>query len=147
MVNSLIVNHTIWLILGIVLGVVFLLYARSGSKHREIQVLSAGLVVATVIYVGFAIIWGGYKWILIELAGVSIYGLFAWLALRFNYNWLVFGWATHPAWDLMLHFFGDGRMIAPEWYVIACISFDFLIAAYIIITYKKIDFTEHIYQI
>ena len=43
-------------------------------------------------------------------------------------------------WDSGLHFMGAGKDVAPMWYVISCITFDILVAAYIfykIIKLKK----------
>jgi hypothetical protein len=45
--------------------------------------------------------------------------------------WLAAGWALHPIWDAALHLQGSGAAHAPEWYVVACISFDLPVAAYI----------------
>ncbi len=44
---------------------------------------------------------------------------------------LAAGWALHPIWDAGLHLQGSGATHAPEWYVVACISFDLLIASFI----------------
>ena len=124
--------YAIWLLLGLVLGSILLIYARSYSQRGEIQVLTIALVIAAIIYVGFAIIWGNLIWVAIELAGLPIYGLFAWLAIRYAYYYLLgIGWMLHPIWDVVLHLFGPGRWLAPEWYAMGCITFDLLIAVYI----------------
>ena len=123
--------------LGLVLGVALIVYARS-SKRSENTILAMGLVVAAAIYVGFALIWGNTTWFLIELAGVPAYAIFYWLSVRFSVVWLAAGWAAHPVWDVLLHLKGPGHFVAPEWYVVACISFDVLIAVYILAsTIKK----------
>ena len=46
--------------------------------------------------------------------------------------WLVAGWALHPVWDVPLHYLGPGHAFAPESYAIACLSWDWVIAAYLI---------------
>lgn len=110
-----------------------LLYARCRGAKRELRILSIALMIAAAIYPGFALIWGNAAWIAIEIAGVATFGLFVWLAMQYSPIWLAVGWGIHPAWDVGLHLFGLGYRIAPEWYVVACISFDLLVAGYILI--------------
>ena len=129
-------SYAIWLVIGVVLGIVLLTYARTRIRKEKI-VLSIGLLVAAFIYVCFALVWGNFEWFFIELAGVPIYGLFYWLAVRYSYIWLAVGWAAHPIWDVFLHLKGPGHFVAPEWYAVACISFDFLVALYILIRMNK----------
>ena len=109
-----------------------LLYARARGIKGEKRVLSVALMVVAVIYVGFAFVWGDAGWVAIEIAGVPAYGLFVWLAIRHSFNWLAVGWGLHPAWDVMLHLLGPGKAVAPEWYAVACITFDLLVAGYIL---------------
>lgn len=126
-------SYALWLILGLGLGGALLLYARTRGIRGEKRILSIGLLIAAIIYVGFAFIWGNATWVAIEIAGIPVYGSFVWLAMRHSLNWLAVGWGVHPAWDVILHLFGPGRTIAPEWYVVACITFDLLIAGYILV--------------
>nr|WP_318780372.1 DUF6010 family protein [Atlanticothrix silvestris] len=70
-------------------------------------------------------------WIVIEVAGVGIYGLLALLGLRYSNWWLMLGWMAHPLWDIGLHLVNQGSVFTPAWYAIACVSFDLLIAMYI----------------
>lgn len=37
----------------------------------------------------------------------------------------------HPLWDAALQLFGGAATFTPEWYVIACISFDVLVGVFI----------------
>lgn len=130
------IDFITWLFLGLVLGVIFILYARS-CRRREKTILAIGLIVAAFIYVGFALLWGNLSWFFIELAGVPIYGVFYWLAVRHSYFWLAIGWFVHPVWDVFLHLKGPGNFVAPEWYAVACISFDVLVSVYILTRLKK----------
>ena len=59
-----------------------------------------------------------------------------WLGLRRSPLWLAAGWALHPVWDIALHFFGPGRAFAPETYTIACLSYDLVVAGYIVAAYR-----------
>lgn len=130
-------GYVYWLVLGLVLGMALLSYARSRGCRFEKRVLAIALIVAAVIYVGFSLVWGNPGWFFIELAGVPVYGLFYWLSVRYSFYWLAIGWAVHPAWDVFLHLTGPGHFIAPEWYAIACISFDILVAGYIAVSVEK----------
>jgi hypothetical protein len=91
---------------------------------------------AASVYVMFAVQAGesGY-WVVGELVGVAIYGSMGLLGLRGSPWWLAAGWAAHPVWDIALHHLGPGGSFAPDSYEITCISFDLLVAAYVVIAY------------
>ncbi|MEW8030043.1 MAG: DUF6010 family protein [Candidatus Thiodiazotropha sp.] len=129
-------NDATWLVLGLALGIALILYARNRGRSEK-TILAIGLIVAALIYVGFALIWGDATWFFIELAGVPVYGMFYWLSVRFSFLWLAIGWVAHPVWDIFLHLKGPGHIVAPEWYAVACISFDILVAAYIVASISK----------
>lgn len=123
--------YLLWLGFGII-AVLPLLWYASRISLRGVQIfLGRSLIVAAVIYLGFALISGDPVWLVIEGAGVFIYGVFYWLARRFSIIWLAVGWLMHPAWDAILHLYGPGAQIAPSWYAVACISFDVAVAVYI----------------
>lgn len=91
---------------------------------------------AAFTYVLFAVQAGeGTYWVVGELAGVGIYGTMGLLGLRGSPLWLAAGWAAHPIWDVALHYFGPGGSFAPVEYAITCLSFDLLVAAYVVIAY------------
>ena len=114
---------------GVVLAVGFiLLVRRSRSYTREKRAIAVGLVVAALIYVGFALFNDSVTWVLIELAGVAICVVFAWLGLKRSGWALALGWALHPLWDAGLH---HSTEFVPHWYVAACIGFDLLVAGYV----------------
>ena len=116
------------IVVGLFLGIVFILLVRmSGSYARSFAV---GLVVTALIYVGLAVFGNSSSaWILIELAGVAIFAVFAWLGLRKTGWFLVAGWALHPLWDAGLHDYST--QFVPHWYIGGCIGFDLLVAIYI----------------
>jgi hypothetical protein len=74
-------------------------------------------------------------WTLVELAQVVVFGTLALLGLRGSPYWLAAGWALHPFWDFLLHYLGPGHPFTPWTYAIACISFDWLVAIYILVAY------------
>ena len=124
-------NYIIWLILGLILGAIFLLYARRYANREEKFIITSGLVLAAIIYVGFALVWGNTTWLGIEIVGILFYAFFAWASIYHANYWLALGWLLHPMWDFGLHLMEAGSTIAPEWYAVACISFDFLVAGYV----------------
>jgi hypothetical protein len=98
--------------------------------------LAIALVIAAVAYVAFAIGAGeSALWVVSELVGVGLYGAMGLLGVRGSPMWLAAGWALHPLWDVMLHYFGPGSSFAPINYTIPCVSFDLLVAVYIAIIY------------
>jgi hypothetical protein len=123
-----------WLLVG-VLGALGLIATIRVKPENESQILAIGLVVAALIYIGFALIGdAGLSWIATEVSGVAIYGFFAVLGLCHSKWWFMLGWLAHPIWDVWLHFVGSGVMFTPIWYSSACVSFDLFVAAYIFYT-------------
>jgi hypothetical protein len=104
------------------------------------SVLVIFLFIAAGAYFGFAtmgreVVDTQPIWSLIELAQVVVFGTMALLGLRGSPYWLAAGWALHPFWDFVVHYIGPGHPFTPWTYAIACISFDWLVAVYIIIAY------------
>jgi hypothetical protein len=104
------------------------------------SVLVIFLFVAAGAYFGFATLGRDVVdthpiWTLIELAQVVVFGVLALLGLRGSPYWLAAGWALHPIWDIVLHYIGPGNAFTPWTYAIACLSFDWLVAIYIVIFY------------
>jgi hypothetical protein len=104
------------------------------------SVLVIFLFVAAGAYFGFATLGRDVVdthpiWTLIELAQVVVFGALALLGLRGSPYWLAAGWALHPIWDIVLHYIGPGNAFTPWTYAIACLSFDWLVAIYIVIFY------------
>lgn len=92
---------------------------------------------AALTYIWFAARAGeGAYWVIGETVGVVIYGTMGLLALRGSPLWLAAGWAAHPIWDLALHYFGPGAAFAPVEYAITCLSFDLVVAAYVVVAYR-----------
>lgn len=120
------------LAVGFALGALLVLYARRGGPAREAPVFALGLVVAAVIYIGFALANGApVRSLLLESLGVLPFGFLAWLGLRRSQLWLALGWAAHVAWDLGLHAGNGAPAFVPSWYPVVCASFDLLVAGYI----------------
>ena len=104
------------------------------------SVLVIFLFIAAGAYFGFAtsgreVLGTGQVWMLVELVQVVGFGTLALLSLRGSPYWLAAGWALHPFWDVVLHYVGPGHPFTPWTYAIACVSFDWLVALYIVIAY------------
>jgi hypothetical protein len=104
------------------------------------SVLVIFLFVAAGAYFGFATLGRDVVatqpiWMLVELAQVIVFGTLALLGLRGSPYWLAAGWALHPFWDVVVHYIGPGQSFTPWTYAIACISFDWVVAIYIVIAY------------
>ena len=131
------VNGAIQALLPVVIA--FLLSRFVGDFVGR-SVLAIFLIMAAGSYQGFAIMASdllgtGPIWAPVELVGGVVFGTMALLGLRGSPWWLAAGWAAHPIWDVVLHYFGPGNSFAPEPYVVACVSYDWLVAAYIAIVY------------
>lgn len=129
------------LIDGAVGGAVLCLAAFLLSRFtREIVgrlLLFAVLIVAAGFYVYFALRSDeSASWIALELIGIAVYTTIGAFGLRGSPMWLAAGWALHPLWDIVLHYFGPGHTFAPETYTIACLSYDWLVAGYIVAAYR-----------
>jgi Family of unknown function (DUF6010) len=101
------------------------------------SLLAVFLVIAGGAYVGFSIVGEASGiWVFAELLqAVSLVAL-AILGLRRSPYWIAAGWALHPLWDVVLHFFGAGHDFAPESWAISCVSFDWIVALYIVAVYR-----------
>ena len=116
------------------------------------SVLVIWLFIAAGAYFGFATLGREVVdtqpiWMLVELAQVIVFGTLALLGLRGSPYWIAAGWALHPFWDVVLHYIGPGHLFTPWTYAIACISFDWLVAIYIVISYgllgaRRLGFRE-----
>lgn len=114
---------------GLALALPYLLYARRTRHQRRIY--GAGLVVAAVVYVVLAGLRGTFQDFLTEMAGIVLFGAFAFLGVRKSAYFLALGWAAHVAWDLLLHSVAVSSY-APWWYPVTCIGFDLIVAGAIL---------------
>lgn len=135
-------SELIWVVLleGAIGGAILCLAAFLLSRFRNDvagrMALTIGLFTAAGAYFGFAVMAPVSRiWVLIELLQCSVFGAMALYGWRGSAKWLALGWALHPLWDFGLHYVGPGTF-APWTYTILCISFDWVVAAYIVIAYR-----------
>jgi hypothetical protein len=131
---------TQWLVNGLIQAGLLVVVAWALSRWiREVvgrALLAFVLWGAALMYVYFAAKAGqGAGWLTAELLGVAVFGGLGLLGLLRSPMWLAVGWGLHPAWDLALHYFGPGHAFAPEPIAVACLSFDLVVAAYIVVDY------------
>jgi hypothetical protein len=120
------------ILLGAVLGGLFVLGTRAWKRSAERRVLALGLLVAALIYIGLAVVFrSGSEMLILEASGVVIFGGLAWLGLRSSLWWLAAGWLAHVAWDVGLHF-DQRQAFVPAWYPLICVGFDLMVAGYLL---------------
>lgn len=109
-------------IFGIVCAYGFDALAARRYPEHMLGLWAAGLVVAALIYVGFAAYAGDAFAIYRDLAGVAGFGAIAWLALKFDARLLSAGWFLHVFWDVVVD--TGAHDVAPDWYAALCLGFD-----------------------
>ena len=122
---------------GLVLSVIAFLLSRFIKDIVGRTLLATVLFAAAGDYFGFAFNDTTPRiWVLIELLQIIAFGTLGLYGWRGSPFWLALGYALHPLWDFGVHHLGTGRAFAPLAYVIACISFDWVVALYIVIAYR-----------
>jgi len=128
---------------GAVLSLIAFLLSRFVKDSLGRTALATGLFAAAGAYFGFAIVGPvSRSWVLIELLQVIVFGAMGLHGWKGSPKWLALGWALHPIWDFILHYLGPGRTFAPLAYAISCITFDWVVAAYIFIYYRGASHRE-----
>lgn len=121
---------------GVAVSLLAFLLSRFVKDVVGRTLLATVLFAAAGAYFGFAYNPGTPRiWILIELLQVVAFGTLGLYGWRGSPYWLALGYALHPVWDFGLHYLGPGNSFAPLPYTVACISFDWVVAAHILITY------------
>lgn len=122
---------------AVILSLVAFLLSRFVSDIAGRALLATVLFAAAGAYFGFAFNPATPPiWLLIELLQVVAFGMFGLYGWRGAPYWLALGYALHPLWDVGVHYLGPGSSFAPLSYAIFCLSFDWVVAAYIFIAYR-----------
>ena len=125
---------------GVVLSVIAFVLSRFTKDIVGRTLLATVLFAAAGAYFGFAFNETTPRvWVLIELLQVVAFGALGLYGWRGSPYWLALGYALHPLWDFGVHHVGPGRSFAPMLYVFACVSFDWVVAAYVLIAYRLFD--------
>jgi amino acid transporter len=126
------------LILEVVLALLFIWFARTRGPQREPFIYSIGLIIAALFYVAFSVTGATTQWFMLELIGLVVFTIFAVLGLRVSLWFLALGWASHVSWDVLLHLIREQPFV-PNWYPVACISFDLMVAGSIVAQLREQD--------
>lgn len=118
------------IIIGIVIAIICVFLVHKIFPNKDHAFWRVGLVIAALIYVVFALIGQNTNYLPIEVGGVLLYGLFAFLSKKHSLYWLAVGWFLHIGWDVFLHI-GSSTSFVPLGYAESCLGFDIIIAAYI----------------
>ena len=122
---------------GAVLSLIAFLLSRFTEDIVGRTLLATVLFAAAGAYFGFAVTAPVSRiWLLIELLQCIAFGTMGLMGWRGSARWLALGSALHPVWDFGLHYVGPGRDVGPWTYAVACLSFDWVVAAYIFIRYR-----------
>jgi hypothetical protein len=122
---------------GVVLSILAFVLSRFIKDILGRTLLATVLFAAAGAYFGFAFNDTTPRiWVLIELLQVVAFGVLGLYGWRGSPYWIALGYALHPIWDFGVHHLGPGREFAPIAYVISCISFDWVVALYIVIAYR-----------
>jgi len=119
------------LILGAVSSVVLITLARRLGPKPELRLYAISLFVAALIYVAFTARGATNAWLALEVAGLLAFTLLALLGLKVSALILAFAWAVHAAWDVLLHKLLTATFV-PDWYPLTCLSFDLVLAIYLV---------------
>lgn len=123
------------IIIGGLLAAAFFHAFRRMKDRRHRKFFAGSLIIAALIYVGFAAVGvstetTGYEWLVTEIAGLLIYSFFAYAGVKISAWFLVAGWILHVPWDVGLHF-GPEAAFVPQFYPPVCIGFDLVLGAFI----------------
>lgn len=124
-------NVALQLLLGAISCCIFIFLARRLGPKLELRLYAISLIIAALIYVIFAALDPKIEWLMLELAGMLVFTLLAFVGLKISALLLALAWALHAGWDVFLHKLPHVAFV-PDWYPLACLSFDLLLAAYLV---------------
>lgn len=122
---------------GAALSLIAFLLSRFVSEVAGRTLLVTVLFAAAGAYFGFAVVAPVSRiWLLIELLQCIAFGVLGLYGWRGSAKWLALGWVLHPVWDFGMHYVGPGSGVGPWTYAIACLTFDWVVATYILARYR-----------
>ena len=124
------------LAVGTLLGFGFVHLVRRNEVDRQRYWFAAGLLIAAAIYAAFSMNAGPGMWVIVELAGVGLFGGLAVAGYRKSALILAAGWILHVGWDVM-HEVSEQIRFVPEWYPALCVSFDVVVGVYLVFAWRR----------
>jgi len=108
------------ILFGAVLGSAFVALARRRAPQAELALYAAGLIIAALLYVAFALLLHGIPHLPLEMLGLVLFTVAAGLGLRIWPLLLGLAWIAHGAWDYLLHV--PAPAYVPSWYPVWCLD-------------------------
>lgn len=122
-------------VLGVALALVSLIIPWLLSDRDAFSFLAVWLGATGAVYLGFALNDGREKAFRTEVVGMALFMAAATAALALGWPWLLAaGYFGHCLWDLVHHGRGIDTTM-PWWWVPACLGYDAVIGAYILIRF------------
>lgn len=116
-------------LVGGVLGWLSLLLVRRLAPQGsdvERRIWALFLIVAALSYIVFAAVRGATPgWVLLECAGLLIYGALAAQGIRAWPGWVGLGWIGHMLWDAVPRLGHTDHV--PTWYGPMCMGYDLVV--------------------
>ncbi len=97
-----------------------------------LELLVILLAVIALIYLGFALMDGRKREIMIEISGIIFFLALAILGLWMSPNFLIAGYLAHGVWDI-IHNPKIIQTEVVEWYKVLCLVYDWIIAVFILL--------------
>jgi hypothetical protein len=114
-------------VVGIVLGLLVVLFARLTGLDRDRAFYPTMLIVIALYYILFAVMGGSTRALALESIQLVVFTTLAILGFKSNLWWVVAGLAGHAVFDSV-----HGRLIAnpgvPVWWPSFCLTIDGLFA-------------------
>jgi len=130
-----------YIFVGGVIGYGLREYLKRKSASVGSDLYSKALMVASFIYVAFAMASMEDGWLMVSIGGVLLFLIFAYLGARRSVLWLAAGWFAHIAWDVAIHI-AETVNFVPLWYPLACIGFDAVVGIAILLAYLRYQKAE-----
>jgi hypothetical protein len=119
------------ILLGALIGGLLVLINRRWMPEQQGQVWANSLIIAALIYVGFALFGGRMDALGLEILGVILFTIPALLGMRYSAYFTAVGWLLHPIWDVALHSVETTPFVY-WWYPLICLGFDVLVGVYLL---------------
>src|SRR5574341_2016789 len=114
------------LISGAAAAVATMVIAALMPRAMALELLAAVLFAIAAVYLGYALVDGRKRELLIELANIGVTVGLALLGLWAAPIWLAVGYLTHGLWDAAHHPWGVQTAI-PRWYIPFCLIYDWMV--------------------
>ncbi len=86
-------------------------------------------------YIGFALRAPVGRLLALEVAGVVVYAVVAWLGVTRSPWYLAVGWMGHILWDMLQPL--SSRAFVPGWYPAFCAGFDAAVATWLAVALRR----------